>query len=107
MIKPFGLSQVPRKSIKNKALIAISQLKAVAEHAVDQVVRHQFAAIHELARLLAERRATHDVVTQQVAGGDLRYSIARRNQLGLRAFASPWGTEHDDRTDVADFLVHR
>ena len=89
LIKPFRLGQGPGVSIQNVAPGGIGLLQPFRHHLVDQVVGNQLARVHQLRGLSAQRCPPLPVVTQQVAGRDLRNTPDGHNSLGLGSLTYP------------------
>ncbi|MNC92721.1 hypothetical protein D3C83_91940 [compost metagenome] len=81
-------------------MLRVGLRDALLDHAEHDVVRDEIASVHDLFRLLAERRLVRDGFAQQVARRDLRQPVLFLNPLRLRALAGARRAEHDDSHDV-------
>jgi hypothetical protein len=72
------------------------RLELALDHADDQIVGNELAAVHVALRLDPERRPRAAVRAQDVAGRDLPVAEALLEHLRLRAFARTRRTEEDE-----------
>ena len=96
VVEHLGLFDGARHAVEDKALGVSVFLDMVAQHAESDVVGTEVATVDDFLRLQAQRGLVGDLVTEQVAGGDVFKLEFFGHLLGLGAFSAAWGTEHDD-----------
>jgi hypothetical protein len=73
------------KTIQNKSTETIRPDEPFFDHAENDFVGHQIAAIHNRLRAAAEFRSVHDVFAEHIARGKMLDAMAAGNLLGLRS----------------------
>ena len=81
------------KPSRMKPRLASALVDPVGHDADHDVVGHQLAAGHDVARLHADRRAGGDRRPQHVAGRELHDAVTVDQRLRLRALAGPRRTK--------------
>jgi hypothetical protein len=81
------LGDVARKAVQQEAVLCVGLLDGVEEHAHDDVVGNQIAAVHVPLGLGPELGATRHRVAQHVAGGEVGELELLGQALGLSPFA--------------------
>jgi hypothetical protein len=82
-----------REAVEQEALDGVVVAEPVLDHADRDLVGHQVAGVHVLARLETELGPLADVGPEDVPGGDLRDREVGRDELCLGALA---GTGRSD-----------
>jgi hypothetical protein len=81
----FGLRKRSGKTIQNKSANAVGPGKTFLNHAKNDVVGYQIAAIHNGLCATAEFRAVGDMFPEHIARGKMLDSMTTGNFLGLRS----------------------
>jgi hypothetical protein len=92
----LGLRDRAREPVEDEPLVGVGLGQAIHHHLDHHGIGHVLAAVHEAARLHAERGALLDVLTEDVARRDLRDAVALRETLRLRSLACARGLEEDE-----------
>ena len=95
-VQALGLCNGTRKAVKDHAIGAVRAVHALGNHAENDLVRHEVAAIHDFLGAKAELGFGVDRGTKHVAGRQLHQSARLDKTLGLRALAGTGGSEQDD-----------
>ena len=86
----------PGKPVEDEARFGVGLLEPVADQLDHQVVGDQVAAFDRLLHALTELRARVHLRAQDLAAGDVRNAVLRRDPLRLRAFAGPLRAEEQN-----------
>jgi len=94
-IERLGLGKGTWKPVEEHAMIGVVRPHALDDHGDDQAIGHQRAAVHIVPGRAAEFRAAGAVRAEQVAAGDVGYTVLRHDAACLGAFASSDGSKQD------------
>src|ERR1019366_5981614 len=83
------------KAVEYRPLGAVGLVKAFGDDADHGLVRHQGALVHQRLAGQPQRRSPRDRGTQHVAGGKLWQAACLGEDLGLRPFPRPRGSEQN------------
>src|SRR3954468_14211374 len=96
LVERLGLLVGAREAVEQEAVAGVRVVQAVQDHADDDLVRDEIAAVHVLLRLFPEVRALLDGLAQHVAGRDVREGEVLLEALGLGALARAGRAEQDE-----------
>src|SRR5207248_7369936 len=81
--------------VEQEPLAGVRFGESLLDHADGDLVGHEVARVHVFLRLLAEVRPLADVLPEDVAGGDLRDTEVRGDELSLCPLPRTWGSHQD------------
>ena len=99
LVERHGLRHGAGKAVQQEPVRAGGGGQRLVDDAVDDLVGHQLAGVHQRLGPLAQRGAVGHRLAQDVAGGELRDAEAGREPLRLRAFSRAGWTEEDEVHD--------
>src|SRR3954451_1446259 len=95
-VERLGLLVRAWEAVEEEAVLGVGLGEPVEDHADDDLVGDQVAAVHVLLGLLAEVRAVLDGLAQHVARGDVGEREVLLEALGLGALARAGRAEQDE-----------
>ena len=96
LVERLRLRHGAGETVEEEALDDARRGQRLVDDAVDDVVGHQLARVHQRLRLAAERRPIGDRLAQDVARRQLRDAVAEDQPLGLCALPCSGGPEKDE-----------
>src|SRR5262249_19703246 len=106
-VQPSRLSGRPWKAVQNKTVPTIGLPQPVRHQVIQQVVRNEFASIHDNLGLPAKIGSRPNVLPKKVAGRYLRDTVALDDLLRLCTLACSRRSQQDHRTDIpSGFFGH-